>query len=179
MINQSKLHKYTHESVITVSTNELKAIFEDSDIVRLEYPADEFPTPQTKIIMVFTQQSGKKPQYLELQEWLNLLEDYKESQQVTNTTTQINTINLSQSEHGKEFVCMVIFRVNGDDNNVGKVVVPQEERDDCINAILEKYPNDHLDFSTEFLCKKCFEEMLNEQLAEELDFEHIGSRMIH
>jgi hypothetical protein len=177
MINQSKPH--THQAVITVSTSELKAIFEDTDIVRLEYPADEFPTPKTKIIMVFTQQSGKKPQYLELQEWLNLLEDYKESQQTTSIASD-DTINVSKSEHGKEFVCIIIFRVNGEDNNVGKVVVPQEERDNCINAILEKYPHDHLDFSTEFLCKKCFEEMFSEQLAEESEeFGHVGSRMIH
>ncbi len=177
MINQSKLQKYTHQSVITVSTSELKAIFEDNDIDRLEYPADEFPTPKTKIIMVFTQQSGKKPQYLELQEWFDLLEDYKESQQ---SVVSDDTFDVSQNEHGKDFVCIVIFRINGEDNDAGRIVVPQEERDNCINAILERYPNDQLDFSTEFLCKKCFEEMFSEQLAEESEeLGQIGSTLVH
>jgi hypothetical protein len=166
-----------HQSVITVSAEELKAIFEDSDIVRLEYPANEFPTHQTKIILVFTQKSGKKSQYIELQEWLNLLEDYKNSQQ--STSTQPNTIKVPQYGHGKEFVCIIVFRVNDDDDNVSKIVVSSNERNDCINAILEKYPNDHLDISTEFMCKQCFEEMLAEQLIEDLEFSYPSSRMIH
>ena len=87
--------------------------------------------------------------------------------------------NTSHAEHGEEFVCVVMFRIDGDDDNIGKTVVPQKERDDCINAILKEYPHEQLDFSTEFLCKKCFEEIVNEQLTEESELGHISSRMIH
>ncbi|KHD06090.1 hypothetical protein PN36_17080 [Candidatus Thiomargarita nelsonii] len=166
----------TLQEVITVSSDELKAIFEDDDIVRLEYPTDEFPTAETRIIIVFSEQSGKEPQYIDLQDWLDLLEDYNESQQEVEVMPKRYKAELP--EHGEEFVCIVSFRLNGDDDHVGQSVVSSEERDDCINGILEQYPNEHLDFSTEFMCKRCFQEQLTQQ-PNESDVSYYGSRMIH
>jgi len=173
---QSKQGNDTHQEVITVSSDELKVIFEDDDIVRLEYPTDEFPTAETRIIIVFSEQSGKEPQYIDLQDWLDLFEDYKESQQQAEVMPKLYKAELP--EHGEEFVCIVSFRINGDDEHVGQSVVSSEERDDCINAILEKYPNEHLDFSTEFMCKRCFQEQFTQQLKES-EVSYYGSRMIH
>ncbi|MBE9561901.1 MAG: hypothetical protein IMF12_03415 [Proteobacteria bacterium] len=159
------------KSVIIVSSDEIKEIFGNDDIVRLEYPANEFPTLQTKIIIIFAE--GVKNQYIELNEWLSLLEDYK-----LNKLVDISLSDDDDSEeHGKEFVCVISFRINSDDESIGKTVVSPEDRDDCIKAILKKYPNDHLDLSSEFICKHCFEEMLLKEL-EDLEINH-GSKMIH
>ena len=164
----------THPPVITVSSDDIKAIFGDNDIAKLEYPADEFPSPQTRIILTFTERSGKKPQYIELQEWLELLENYRERQKSGNLLRHLNDTqwydydDTQQYEHGEEFVCMISYRVNGDKDNAGEAVVNSEDRDDYINTILEKHPHDQLDFSTEFMCKRCFEEMLSEQLEESI-----------
>jgi len=192
MTNQSnpKPPKYTYQQPINLSWDELKAVFGDKDVVKLEYPANEFPMPETRILIVFSEQSGKKPQYIELQEWLDLLENYRENQRqpelgdYTENPRQPNMPlvigNGQQSGHGEEFVCIVSFRVNGDDDNVGEAVVSPEERDDCVSAILQKYPNDHLDFFIEFLCKRCFEDMLSEDLEEsEYGDYGSGSRTIH
>ncbi|MEN8216404.1 MAG: hypothetical protein ABFS56_08515 [Pseudomonadota bacterium] len=172
----SKPAKKTHQKIITVSSDELKAIFEDDDIVRLEYPIDEFPTPQTRLILVFSELSGKEPQYIELPDWLDLLEDYKEKKQ--QAKKQPIQYNPQQLEHGEEFVCIVSFRLNGDDEHVGETVVSPEERDDCVNAILEKYPDDQLDFSIEFMCKLCFQDQLTEEVKDS-EVSYYGSRMIH
>ena len=179
MTKQRRLKQLKHSppEAITISSSVIKTILEDDDIERLEYPANEFPFSQTKIIIVFSKQSGKEPQFIELQDWLDLVEDYQESQQAVKKTSK--QYNSQGSEHGEEFVCVVSFRINGDDNNVGKVVVSQEGRDDCVNAILEKYPNTHLDFSIEFMCKKCFENLLTEELEESEYGNYYGSRMIH
>ncbi len=158
------------KSVITVSSDELKAIFGNDDVVRLEYPTNEFPIPETKIIIVFADESKK--QYIELREWLSLLENYQAEQVI-----DISLSNEDSQEHGKEFVCVISFRVNSDDETIGKTVVSPEDRDDCIKAILKKYPNDHLDLSSEFMCKHCFEEILQKEL-EELEFDY-GSKMVH
>ncbi len=158
------------KSVIMVSSDELKAIFGNDDIVRLEYPANEFPTPETKIYIIFADDSKK--QYIELSEWLNLLENYQSEQ-----TIEVSSLKESSNEHGKEFVCVISFRVNNDDETIGKTVVAPEDRDGCIKAILKKYPNDHLDLSSEFMCKHCFEEILQKEL-EELEFDY-GSKMVH
>jgi len=158
------------KSVIIISSDKLKAIFGNDDVVRLEYPTNEFPTSQTKIIIVFANESKK--QYIELSEWLELLEDYEANQLV-----DISLSNEDAPEHGKEFVCVISFRVNNDDETIGKTVVAPEDRDDCIKALLKKYPNDHLDLSSEFMCKHCFEDILEKEL-EELEFNY-GSQMIH
>jgi hypothetical protein len=192
MTNQSnpKHPKYTYQQPINISWDELKAVFGDKDVVKLEYPANEFPMPKTRIIIVFSEQSGKKPQYIQLQDWLELLENYRESQRLAELRNSreiqhqpdmpLITGNEQQYGHGEEFVCIVSFRVNGDEDNVGEAVVSPEERDDCVSAILQKYPNDQLDFSIEFMCKRCFEEMLSEDLEEsEYGDYGSGSRMIH
>jgi hypothetical protein len=153
------------KSIITISADELKIIFNNDDIVRLEYPADEFPTLETEISIIFADKS--KQQYIELSEWLLLLQNYKEHKLSSDTT----------QKHDKKFVCVISFRVNNDDETIGKTVVEPEDRDDCISAILKKYPDDHLDFSSEFICKHCFEEMLMKEL-EDLEINH-GSKMIH
>ncbi|MFK5969476.1 MAG: hypothetical protein QM487_05060 [Candidatus Marithrix sp.] len=159
------------KSVIMVSSDELKAIFGNDDIVRLEYPANEFPTPETKIYIIYADDSKK--QYIELSEWLSLLEDYKSEQII-----EVSPLKEEDSqEHGKEFVCIISFRVNSDDETIGKTVVAPEDRDDCMKAILKKYPNDNLDLSSEFMCKHCFEEILQKEL-EELEFDY-GSKMVH
>ncbi len=174
MTNQDDPKEPMHQQIIAASSDKIKAIFDDDDVVRLEYPADEFPLPHTQIIIIFSEESGKEPQYIELQDWLDLVEDYKESQQ-----EKMSEQNLPQSlEHGDEFVCVVSFRVNGDDDNVGRAVVEPADRENCVNTILEKYPYEQLDFSIEFMCKKCFKEMLNEQ-EEEAEINYYGSRMIH
>jgi hypothetical protein len=172
---QPKQSKRTHQDVITVSSDTLKAIFEDDDIERLEYPINEFPIPLSKIIIVFSEQSGKEQQYIELQDWFDLLEDYKESQR--QAKNQLERYNAPQPEHGEEFVCIVSFRLNGDDDNAGQAVVSPEERNDCVNAILEKYPNE-LDLSIEFMCKRCFQDNLTEQIMDS-EVGYYGSRMIH
>jgi len=192
MTSQFKLPEETSQSLITVSSDELKGIFGDNDVVRLEYPADEFPTPKTQIIMVFSKQSAKKPQFVELQEWLDLLEEYRENQQLKQTeqAEQIEQLDetvpdmpfigniQTEEEHGESFVCIVSFLIDGNEDNVNQVVVDSEERNDCVNAILESYPHAHLNFSIEFMCKKCFQEKLHEEIEEDLDY-YGGSRMIH
>ncbi len=177
MTYQDDPQKPKDTPVMTVSSNELKIIFNDDDIVRLEYPPDEFPTPKTRLIIVFSKDSGKKPQYIELQEWFDLLEELEESSESEEEAdTQPIIGNLAAGlGHGEEFVCIVSFRVNGDDEQVGEAIVSHEERDNCVNAILENYPEDQLDFSIEFMCKQCFEEMLNEQSNNS----GYASRMIH
>ncbi|MDM8567383.1 hypothetical protein QUF74_17250 [Candidatus Halobeggiatoa sp. HSG11] len=162
------------KSVIIVSSDEIKEIFGNDDIVKLEYPADEFPTPKTKIIITFAKKTKK--QYIELSEWLNLLEDYNANKLVDISLSDENS-NETSEEHDKEFVCVISFRVDSDDETIGKTVVSPEDRDDCIKAILKKYPNEHLDLSSEFMCKHCFEEMLLKEL-EDLEFDH-GSKTIH
>lgn len=187
MIKQKlpKVSEHVYQPIITVSADELKGIFGDNDLERLEYPASEFPMPQTRIIMVFNKQSGKAPQYLELEEWFDLIEDYKESQQQLESLRNLNNYDLNNhnhtaaDEHGEEFVCIISFQINGDDNNIRQAVVKPEDRNDCVDAILDNHPNDHLDFSIEFMCKQCFEEMMNEQRLEELGVGTYGSSMIH
>ncbi len=158
------------KSVIIISSDKLKAIFGNDNVVRLEYPTNEFPMPQTKIIIVFADEAKK--QYIELGEWLELLENNESNQLV-----DVSLFNEDAKEHGKEFVCVISFRVNSDDETIGKTVVSPEDRDGCIKAILKKYPNDHLDISSEFMCKHCFEDILQKEL-EELEFNY-GSNMIH
>jgi hypothetical protein len=170
-----KSPKNIYQSVITISKPELKAIFGDQDIVRLEYPADEFPRPETRIIVIFSQQSGRQPQYIELQEWLDLLEDYREKQQEAHFFSLEN----GPQKHEEDFVCVISFRIDGDDDSVGEVVVSPADRDDCINAILQKYPNEHLDFSIEFVCKQCLEENFIEESEIWNYGTYGGSQMIH
>jgi len=183
MTSQFKLSEETPQSFITVSSDELKGIFGDNDVVRLEYPTNEFPTPKTQIIMVFSKQSGKKPQYVELQEWLDLLEEYRESQQLEQTDQTVPDMPFlgdiqAEEEHGESFVCIVSFLIDGNEDNANQIVVDSEDRNDCINAILESYPHEHLDFSIELMCKKCFQEQLLEKVEEDIDY-YGGSRMIH
>ncbi|HEW98507.1 MAG: hypothetical protein DRR16_01820 [Candidatus Parabeggiatoa sp. nov. 3] len=176
MTYQDDPQKQKDTQVMSLSSNELKAIFNDEDIVRLEYSSDEFPTPKTPIIIVFSKDSGKKQQYIELQEWFDLLEEYKENEEPAEIQPLIGNLAAGLG-HGEEFVCIVSFRVNGDDEQVGEAIVSPEERDNCVNAILENYPEEHLDFSIELKCKQCFEEMLNEQ-SNDSNFGY-ASRMIH
>jgi hypothetical protein len=173
MTHQDEQKKTT---VIPLSSFELKDIFNDEDIVRLEYPSEEFPNPKTPVIIIFSKESGKNPQYIELQEWFDLLEEYKERYEQPDRQPIIGHLSAGLA-HGEEFVCIVSFRVNGDDEQVGEAIVPAEERDNCVNAILENYPNDHLDFSIETICKHCFQETLNEQSIES-NFGY-SSRTIH
>lgn len=174
----SKSSKYTYQDVLTTSTDELKAIFEDDDIERLEYPAGEFPQSETQIIIIFSEQSGKEPQYIELEDWLDFLKDYRESQQQQTKILPKKPFEAKQLEHEEEFVCIVSFRINGDEEQVGEVVVSPEDRDNCVNDILEKYPNEQLDFSIEFMCKRCFQDQLSEEMIES-EVSSYGSKMIH
>ncbi|MCK5878085.1 MAG: hypothetical protein KAG43_10655 [Candidatus Marithrix sp.] len=156
------------KSVVSINSNELKDIFGNDDVVRLEYPATEFPTSQTKMTIIF----ADKKQYIELAEWLILLEEYNENKSVDKLS-----LDKDSEEHDKEFICVISFRVNSDDKTIGKTVVPSDDRNDCIQAILQKYPDDNLDFSSEFVCKHCFEQMLQNELGD-LEFNY-GSEMIH
>lgn len=165
-----------HIQVISLSSNEIKAIFNDEDIVRLEYSADDFPTPKTQLIIIFSKDSGKNPQYIELQEWFDLLEEYRENEEQADMPPIIGNLATGIG-HGEEFVCIVSFRLNGDDEEVGEAIVSPEERDNCVNAILKSYPDEQLDFSIELMCKHCLEEMLNEQ-SNDSNFGY-ASRMIH
>mgnify|MGYP003572655326 CR=1 FL=1 len=169
--SHSKFIKDMHPA-ITITSDELQAIFDDQDIVKLEYPADEFPTSETRIIIIFSQQSGKKPQYIELQEWLDLLENYRERQEAH---------LLSSHQPAKNAVCVISFRINGDDKYIGKMIVLPEERNNCVNAILQKYPYDHLEFSIELISEPNFEEtFVDEFTTEEVGFNnYAGSRTIH
>ncbi len=103
----------THQLILTASSDDIKAIFGDNDIVRLEYPADEFPAHQTRIIIIFTERSGKEPQYIELQEWLDLLEEYRKSQQQADMLRKIHDKqplkhnDIQPLEHGEKLVCMI------------------------------------------------------------------------
>ncbi len=161
MTKQSK-----SKDIIAGTSDKLKAIFKDDDIIRLEYPVNEFPLSQTQILIIFTKQSGKEPQYIELQDWLDLVEEYK-AQESENLREQ-------NIEHDEEFVCLVSFRLNGDNNSAGQAVVSAEERDDCVNAILDKYPQVQLDLSIKFMCKQCFKEKHEKEMIA-----YYGSRMIH
>jgi len=170
--------------LISVTSDELKNIFDDNDIVSLEYPADEFPTHQTRIMMTFSKQSGKNPQYIELQEWLELLDNFIQSKQEEREEQEEQSVpnmpfmdNIQHEEHGESFVCIVSFKVD-DEDNMNQIVVDPEDRNDCVNNILESYPHSHLDLTIKFMCKKCFQEQLLEQIEEEFDH-YGGSRMIH
>jgi len=173
----SKLIKDRYPAV-TISADELQAIFDDSDIVKLEYPADEFPIPETRIIIIFSQQSGKKPQYIELKEWLDLLENYRKMQQKTHL---FSLDKVSQPKRVEKVVCVISFRINGDDDYIGKTIVLPEERDNCVKTILQKYPHEHLEFSIELKCESDIEEsFLNEFVVEEWGYNnYANSQMIH
>ncbi len=170
--------------LISVSSDELKNIFDDNDVVSLGYPADEFPTHQTRIMMTFSKQSGKNPQYIELQEWLELLDNFIKSKQEEQEEQEDQSVpnmpfmdNFQHEEHGESFVCIVYFKVD-DEENVNQIVVDPEDRNDCVNNLLESYPHSHLNLTIKFMCKKCFQEQLLEQIEEEFDH-YGGSRMIH
>ncbi|MCK5522595.1 MAG: hypothetical protein KAI83_05600 [Thiomargarita sp.] len=187
MTSQSKAEPSEDISqlLISVTSDELKNIFDDKDVVSLEYPADEFPTHQTRIMMTFSEQSGKKSQYIELQEWLDLLENFIQSKQEEEEEQEEQSVpnmpfmdNFQHEEHGESFVCIVSFKVDEDEDNVNQIVVEPEERNDCVNNLLETYPHSHLDLTIKFMCKKCFQEQLLEQIEEEFDY-YGGSRMIH
>ena len=116
-----KSSKDTDQSIITLSSEELKVIFGDKDIVRLEYPDDEFPRPETRIIVIFSQSSDKQPQYIELQEWFDLLKDYREKQQEAHLFSLDNV----PQKHEEDLVCVISFRID-DEDSVSEVVVSQQ-----------------------------------------------------